>query len=193
VGYPARAEGISPTWGTTITQDTDDSGGSWQDDYLVVALGPVAAGEGRVDDRRGGQNQNQNYVSPGSAVSEDVSDDWYVAAVDEVASAADRLHTSLDCLVEQLAVARGERLAGMDLLDIVGLLVDAGWRDARRAPTTAFRSFEHSLTAYRGCAVRSLVDDLGMSLTSVGRLTGVSRQMVARLYRAANGTAPPRL
>jgi len=121
-----------------------------------------------------------------------VSEDWYVEAVDEVISAATRLHTSLDRLVQQLAVARGERLAGVDLLDIVSLLVDAGWCDTRRAPTAAFKEFGHALTAYRACAARALVDDEGMSFTSVSVLTGVSRQAVARLYRAAGGVASRR-
>jgi hypothetical protein len=121
-----------------------------------------------------------------------VSEDWYVEAVDEVASAADRLHTSLDCLVKQLAITRSERLAGVGLLDIIGLPVDDGGRDARRAPTAAFKNFERAVTAYRARVIRALVDDEGMNFTSIGQLTGVSRQMIARLYRAANGDAAPR-
>ena len=122
-----------------------------------------------------------------------MSEDWYVKGVDEITSAADRLHASLDRLVHLLAVGRGERLAGVDQLDIVRLLVDAGWFDARRAPTAAFKEFEHALTAHRARAVRALVDDEHMSFTSVSLLTGVSRQMVARLYRAADGGAARRV
>jgi hypothetical protein len=148
----------------------------------VVASGQVTTSGGRVDDRRGGR------VRPrltGAAVSED----WYVEAVDEVTSAADRLHTSLGRLVQLLEIARRRRLAGEDLLEIVRPLVDVTGRDVRRAPSADYKNFEQVLTAYRARTIRALIDDEGMNFSSVGLLIGLSRQMVARLYRAAGPAA----
>jgi hypothetical protein len=141
------------------------------------------SGKRKLDDRRGGQGQED--VSPSSAVSED----RYVEAVDELFAAADRLCMSLDCLIRRLAISRRERLSGVSMLDIIGLPVDDGGRDARRAPKAAFTDFERALAACRAIVIRALVDDEDMDFTSVGRLIGVSRQMVARLYQAG---APPR-
>jgi hypothetical protein len=140
----------------------------------------------------GSDHVSRAQSAGGCGAGSPVSGDPYVEAVDEVTSAADRLHKSVDRLVQQLAGARGQRLAGADMLDIVSLLVDAGWRDARRAPTADFKEFQQALTACRACAARGLVDDEGLSFTSVSLLTGVSRQMVARLYRAADGVASRR-
>jgi hypothetical protein len=143
------------------------------------------SGKRKLDDRRGGPGQED--VSPSSAVSED----RYVEAVDELFAAADRLCTSLDCLIQRLAVSRRERLSGVSMLDIIGLPVEDGGRDAGRAPKAAFTDFERAHTACRAIVIRALVDDEDMNLTSVGRLTGVSRQMVARLYQA--GARPRRV
>jgi hypothetical protein len=109
--------------------------------------------------------------------------DWYVEAVDGVERAALALHESLDQTVGALRDARDSRLAGAGLIDIVNELVQRGGRDLRLAPTAAFRAYEQAMTAYRGAAVRALVDEEHMSLSAVAELIGVSRQMVARLYR----------
>jgi hypothetical protein len=122
-----------------------------------------------------------------------MGEDWYVAAVDQVETAADRVHSSLQRVVGRLAIAREERLAGRDLIDIVGGLVDEGGRDLRLGPTVAFDEFERAVTMYRARTIRALVDQNGMTFTAVAGLTGVSRQMIARLYRSAvsdNETGP---
>jgi hypothetical protein len=113
--------------------------------------------------------------------------------VDQVACAADQLYSSLQRVVDRLAIAREERLAGRDLIDIVGGLVDDGGRGIRLAPTVAFDDFERAVTMYRARTIRALVDEKGMTFTAVASLTGVSRQMIARLYRADvkdRGTGP---
>jgi hypothetical protein len=76
------------------------------------------------------------------------------------------------------------RETGADLVQTVHRLNELGGRETRLAPTAAFREFERAMTAYRATAIRLLVDDNGMSFSDVGKLIGVSRQMVARLYRA---------
>ena len=114
-----------------------------------------------------------------------MSDDWYVASIDRVAGCAEAAHKALDRTVEALMHARQERVAGVALLDIVKGLVERGGREARRSATEAFREFDRAVTAYRGAAIRALVDEEGLTLSEVAGLTAVSRQMVARLYHGA--------
>jgi hypothetical protein len=122
-----------------------------------------------------------------------MSEDWYVASIDRVTDAAHAMHQALDRLTDALQEARSRRLAAVPLLDIIEGLVARGGREMRLSPTMAFREFEQAVTAYRAAAVRALVDDEGRSFTEIGDLTGVSRQMIARLYRracAGGGTGP---
>jgi hypothetical protein len=114
-------------------------------------------------------------------------EDWYTAAVDRVESSAMDLRAAVDGAVDLLRQARRERLDGSGLVDIVEGLVEAGGRQARLAPTVAFREFERSVTAYRAEVVRRLVGEEHLSFSMVAQLTGVSRQMVARLYHGATG------
>jgi DNA-directed RNA polymerase specialized sigma24 family protein len=112
-----------------------------------------------------------------------MSDDWYMDSIDRVQRAADDLHASLDVVMDALADARTARAAGDGLVDIVGGLVARGGRETRLAPTRAFRAFEQAVTAYRARTIRALVDGERMTYTEIAELLGVSRQMVARLYR----------
>lgn len=117
-----------------------------------------------------------------------MSEDWYVDSIDQVGRAADDLHASLDVVMDALAAARTARVAGDDLVDIIRDLMARGGRETRLAPTHAFHAFEQAITAYRARAIRALVDDEHMTYTEVAQLTGVSRQMVARLYRHTSST-----
>jgi DNA invertase Pin-like site-specific DNA recombinase len=74
-------------------------------------------------------------------------------------------------------------VAGDGLVDIIPALVARGGRETRLAPTRAYHAFERAITAYRARAIRELVDDEHMTYTEIAELIGVSRQMVARLYR----------
>jgi hypothetical protein len=114
-----------------------------------------------------------------------MSDDWFLLAVRVVDAAAADLHAAVDSVVDLLREAADQRSGGLPVQAVVAGLVDRGGRDARLAPTLAFERFEGALTAYRARAIRALVDEEGLTFTEVGRLTGVSRQMVARLYRSA--------
>jgi hypothetical protein len=115
-----------------------------------------------------------------------MDDDWYVASIDAITRAAEELRAALDVTLGVLAPARQERLAGVGILDIVSGIVTRGGRAARLTPTVAFRDFERALTAYRAQAIRALVDDEHLTFTEVANLTGVSRQMIARLYKSSN-------
>jgi hypothetical protein len=117
---------------------------------------------------------------------ERVPEDVYVDAIDEVGRAAEALHDALDRIMGQFARARRDRVDGVPLVEIVNGLVDRGGKDARRSVDEAFGAYVEAVTAYRAVAIRELVDGDGMTFTDLARLTGVSRQMIARLYRAAS-------
>ncbi|HEY0517901.1 MAG TPA: hypothetical protein VGC84_00300 [Ilumatobacteraceae bacterium] len=117
-----------------------------------------------------------------------MSEDWYVASIDKVEHAANDVRAALDNVMDGLDNARRDRGAGVALVDIVRQLVVRGGRELRRGPTVAFAEFEKTLTAYRAAAIQALVDDEHLSFSEIGVLTGVSRQMVARLYRTAKET-----
>ena len=46
-----------------------------------------------------------------------------------------------------------------------------------------------AVTEYRAHVIRSLVDDEHLSFSEIGDVIGVSRQMVARLYRKRSSTS----
>jgi hypothetical protein len=111
-----------------------------------------------------------------------MADEWYVASIDAIERAAKEVTAALDTTLAALAPARQERLAGVGLVEIVKGLVARGGRTTRLAPTVAFGEFERAVTAYRARVIRALVDDEHLTFTEIGNITGVSRQMVARLY-----------
>jgi hypothetical protein len=114
-------------------------------------------------------------------------EDRYIASIDRVERAAAHLHDALDVTVGALREARTERLAGVGLVDIVQGLVERRGKHLRLAPTAALREFERTVTSYRAATVRALVDDEHMTFSDVGHMTGVSRQMIARLYHSDPG------
>ena len=119
-----------------------------------------------------------------------MSEEWWVASIDRIEGAATDLEEALESVLEALREARSRRLAGVGDLDVVKGLVARGGRETRLAPTVAFHEFEAALTGCRASMVRALVDGDHMTFTEVGKLIGVSRQMVARLYRRAGGIGP---
>ncbi|MDQ1713470.1 MAG: hypothetical protein QOE45_2920 [Frankiaceae bacterium] len=116
--------------------------------------------------------------------------DWYTESIDRVEGAGQALHRAVEDALDLLRQARSERLGGAELVDIVGRLVERGGRGVRLAPTVAYREFERAMTAYRAGAIRSFVDDDGLTYSEIAAMTGVSRQMIARLYRAADEQEP---
>jgi hypothetical protein len=111
-------------------------------------------------------------------------DDPVLAAIDEVVRAGAGVHEAVDPVVDALLEARAARAAGMPLPKIVGGLVERGGRSLRLTPALALREMERAVTAYRVAAIRELVDEHGLTFTEIAELTGVSRQMVGRLYKS---------
>ncbi|MDQ5839874.1 MAG: hypothetical protein M3537_01700, partial [Chloroflexota bacterium] len=114
-------------------------------------------------------------------------EDRCIASIDRIDGAAHDLHEALERVMDALHEARSRRLAGVGNLDIAKGLVARGGRETRLAPTVAFREFEAAVTDCRASMIRALVDEDHLTFTEVGELIGVSRQMVARLYRRAGG------
>jgi hypothetical protein len=112
-----------------------------------------------------------------------VDDDWYDDAVSEVVVAAESLKASLDLALESLRRSKDLRQDQAGLRQLVAEVIEQGGKDVRLASTAAFEAYERAVTSYRSQVIRSLVDEEGMTFTEVGALLGVSRQMIARLYR----------
>jgi|GEM_PF-1707000 len=117
-------------------------------------------------------------------------EEWWVASTDRIEGAANDLGEALESVLDALREARSRRLAGAGIGDITKGLVARGGRETRLAPTVAFREFQAALTDCRASMIRALVDEEQMTFTEVGELIGVSRQMVARLYRRAGDSGP---
>lgn len=112
-------------------------------------------------------------------------EDWFVAAVDEVERAGRAASSALDDVIRELQSARQARRAGRPIGEIVDELIAAGGRESRLSAADAFDHYERAVASMRAAVVRALVDDDGQTFTEVGRRLGVSRSMVARLYRTA--------
>jgi hypothetical protein len=100
----------------------------------------------------------------------------------ELEAAARELADRLELLrgaVAQIEVARAE---GLPLSRIVS---SGPGVPARREVRSSWNRLNRALHAYRVELVRTLVDDEGMSISDVARLTGNARQVVSRLYHAS--------
>jgi hypothetical protein len=87
---------------------------------------------------------------------------------------------------EGLASIEGAReglMAGVPVSEIVADLISQGGREARLRSAAAIEAFEHAVMVYRVGLIRAMVDEEKLSFAEVARLMGVSRQMIARLYR----------
>ena len=113
-----------------------------------------------------------------------MTDDWFVAAVEQVAAAGRAACEALNAAVEALEEGCRARLAGSSMLEVVDGLIGGGGREIRFASAEACRDFERAVAAIRVGVARSLVDDHGLSLTEVARRLNISRQAASRLYQA---------
>lgn len=85
--------------------------------------------------------------------------------------------------VASVEMARELLAAGAPVSELVDDLIARGGREARLRSSAAIDAFEHAVMVYRVGLIRAMVDDDRLSFTEIGRRLGVSRQMVARLYR----------
>ena len=131
-----------------------------------------------------------------------MTDNVYWPAIDDVEAAAKGLQAAVAEIIDALTEAteayptddgrlrdrledqRGRLEAA--LVDGAQGVVRHRGGETRLTPTAAYRQLEHAVMEYRAAAIRILVDESGMSYSGVAALVGVSRQMVARLYRQAS-------
>jgi hypothetical protein len=79
--------------------------------------------------------------------------------------------------------ARERLLADVPVSELVAELIAQGGREARLRSSAAIDAYEHAVMVYRACLIRTMVDEEKLTFAQVARHMGVSRQMVARLYR----------
>jgi len=111
-----------------------------------------------------------------------VSDDWFVAAVERVTDAARQACDAIQASVRALETGRDARLAGGSMVGIVELLIGGGGRATRISSADAFREYERAVAAMRRKVVRALVDEGGLTLTEASRRMRISRQAASKLY-----------
>lgn len=111
--------------------------------------------------------------------------DWFLAKIDAVEQAAEAARAALGRAPEVLEPARADRIAGRPLVQIALDLAHRGG-DARTDATLAYRGYEHALFELRAGVVRALIDEEELTLSQLAQAMGVTRQTVARLYRAGS-------
>ncbi len=116
-----------------------------------------------------------------------MTEDWFVGAVERVASAGRQACLAIETAVGALRKGSEARSAGRPIVDVVDELIGAGGRETRLSAADAFREFERAIASLRAAVVRALVDEGGLSLTEVAKRMKISRQAAARLYDLAPG------
>jgi hypothetical protein len=106
--------------------------------------------------------------------------------MDEVARAARRVCEALRVWDGDLVESRRLRHAGAPFVETLQRGIAQGSRDRRVAADEAIAAYRKAVKQLRVAAVRTLVDDEGMTLTALARLLRISRQMTSRLYRGVS-------
>jgi hypothetical protein len=104
-------------------------------------------------------------------------------AIKEVEQTGEEAQRAIGEGVASIDKARERLVAGVPVSDIVDDLIARGGRQARLRSSAAIDAFEHAVMVYRVGLIRAMVDEEKLSFSEVGRRMGVSRQMIARLYR----------
>jgi len=116
---------------------------------------------------------------------------WLLAAIERVEQTGEEAQRAIGEGVASIDEARERLLAGVPVSEIVEYLIAQGGREARLRSSAAVETFEHAVMVYRVGLVRAMIDEEGLTFTEVGRRMGVSRQMIARLYRYHGGPTLP--
>lgn len=114
-----------------------------------------------------------------------MGDDWLLRSVDHVEEAGRATIAGVEALIASLEPLRQQRGAGVPLAGIADDLIARGGPAVRRRCGEALAEYARAVMLFRARMIRAMVDTEGMSLSEVSRKLGVSRQMVTRLYRAA--------
>jgi hypothetical protein len=104
-------------------------------------------------------------------------------AIDRIQQTGDGAQRSIGEGLASIEGARERLVAGVPVSEIVADLIAQGGREARLRSSAAIEAFEHAVMVYRVGLIRAMVDEEKLSFAEVARRMGVSRQMIARLYR----------
>ena len=141
---------------------------------------------GRLDvstTRSSGTTVLRHQITVGDEGGISVTAERYDSAIDEVARTARQVCEALQTWNDELGETRRLRDAGVPFLEMLQRRIAQGSRDRRVGADEAIAAYRNAVRQLRVAAVRTLVDDEGMTLTAVARLLRISRQMTSRLYR----------
>ena len=111
--------------------------------------------------------------------------DSLTTSIEEVVEASAALSEALHGVTAALEDARAHCLTDGASTETVEHLLDIGHgRMARLRACDAIGRYQHAVMRLRAFAIREMVDEQGMSLSAVAARLGVSRPLVARLYRS---------
>jgi hypothetical protein len=115
---------------------------------------------------------------------------WLLEAIKRIELTGEEAQRSIGEGLASVDGARERLVAGVPVSEIVADLMAHGGREARLSISAAIEAFEHAVMLYRVGLIRAVVDDEKLSFAEVARRMGVSRQMIARLYRYDECIAP---
>ena len=105
--------------------------------------------------------------------------DPYIGSLEELDHACLHLGAKVEDLRTAIARLRAMRQEARPVSEIIARGPGV---PARREMRASLTQVNEALHAYRVCVVRTMVDEEGMSVAEVARLTGNARQVVSRLY-----------
>ena len=108
---------------------------------------------------------------------------WLLEAIKRIEQTGEEAQRAIGAGVASMEGARERLLAGMPVSQVVGDLIAQGGREARLRSAAAIEAYEHAVMMYRVALIRAMVDEESLNFAQVARRMGVSRQMIARLYR----------
>jgi hypothetical protein len=108
---------------------------------------------------------------------------WLLDAIKRIEQTGEEAQRAIGEGLASVEGARERLVTGVPVSVIVADLIAEGGREARLRSSAAIDAFEHAVMMYRVGLIRAMVDEEELSFAEVARRMGVSRQMIARLYR----------
>ena len=118
-------------------------------------------------------------------MSRTTSSEWLVEAIKRIEQTGEEAQRAIGEGIASTSVARERLAAGFPVSEIVADLMAQGGRQKRLRSTAAIDAYEHAVMVYRAGLIRAMVDEEQLGFAEVARRMGVSRQMIARLYRSS--------
>jgi hypothetical protein len=119
------------------------------------------------------------------AMNREASTQWLLEAIERIEETGDEARRAIGDGVASVEAARERLVAGAPVSEVVSDLMAQGGRDKRLKSSAAIAAFEHAVMEYRAGLIRAMVDDEKLSFVEIATRMGVSRQLIARLYRTS--------